>query len=62
LVQCCALSGFSSTRWTTGKVSGTGRKLLKARDEERILGPVPVAGVDYEWLSLTSRAIPVTPP
>jgi N6-adenosine-specific RNA methylase IME4 len=50
----------------TGKVTGAHRKLLKARDEQRILGLVPVAGNfrtlvidpawDYDWLSLAGRA------
>jgi N6-adenosine-specific RNA methylase IME4 len=52
----------------TGKVTGAYRKLLKARDEERILKLTPISGkfstlvvdapLDYQWLSPTGRAMP----
>jgi len=51
-----------------GKVTGAHRKLLKARDEQRVLGLKPIAGKfptlifdpgwDYDWLSLAGRAKP----
>jgi N6-adenosine-specific RNA methylase IME4 len=52
----------------TGKVTGAFRKLVKARDEERVLALRPVSGKfatlvidppwDYDWLSLAGRAKP----
>jgi N6-adenosine-specific RNA methylase IME4 len=52
----------------TGKVTGAFRKLLKARDEQRVLALAPITGKfrtllvdppwDFDWLSATGRAMP----